>query len=299
MFFLVLICTVGVPSYELIWKDPENHFKTLLSEEIGLETDSEKFWSTIEPQELVEKAYPDLVDAYKLSKIKLKKPSKRKAKVKDPVDEIEGMLKNTSITETKPKRIRRNLKNNKENEPTKKIDSYFKKALLNNLVEKQQNVLQEQGTVMTSTPSKKHETSACFNFSGLEDDDDLSDLSDIVQDIMKQEPPKYLVQNLEKLGYKLLDKETGRKHEEDKEVAQNISMSSFFMNDPIENDLFEQTFSEMCSKVDNDSGESTEEYEIDEDVLDKCKEAEVQADESDDSFFISNVPLIDRIRSKT
>lgn len=242
-------------------------------------------WSTIEPQKLVQKAYPELVDAFKQSKIKPKKPSKRKQKVEDPVEEIEGMLKNTSITEQKPKRIRKNLKIDKENKPTKKIDSYFKKALVNNL-EKQQSVFEEHTNVATSTPSKKREDSVGFDFSGVEDED-TDDLSDIVQDIVSQEPPKYLLQNLEKCGYKLLHKESDKR-----KIVENFSDSSFFMINPIENDLFEQTFNEMCDRVDNDSGESTEEYEIEADALENCKETD-----NNDSFFISNVPLIDRIRS--
>lgn len=285
---------VGVPSYEIIWKDTENYFKELIPDEEELGTDLDKLWSTIEPQELVEKTYPELVDAYKQTKIKPKKPSKRKKKAADPVEEIEGMLKNTSITEKKPKRVRKNLKTDKENKPTKKLDSYFKKALVNNVVEKQ-SVLQESENVATSTPSKKRENSKCLDFSGFEDEN-ITDLSDIVQDIINQEPPMYLLKNLEKCGYKLLQNENDKY--ENKEIHQNVSASSFFMIDPLENDLFEKTFNEMCDKVNNDSGESTEEYDVDEIVLEECKKTEID-EECDDSFYISDVPLIDRIRSKS
>lgn len=125
----------GVPCYEIIWSG-------LIDKEL----------SSIEPQELIEKAYPDLVAAYKQSKIKPQKPSKRKKQI----DELEKMLQNTSISEPiVKKRI-----------PT--IDSYFKRVVEEN---------------KCSTPVKKSDVLT----SSFEDEDD-ADLSDIISEIIQQKP---------------------------------------------------------------------------------------------------------------
>lgn len=86
--------------------------------------DLEKLWSTIEPQGLVEKAYPELVEAFKKSKIKPPKPSKRKKKQTE-CDNKE----NTSITAPVVKKARkpRSLKNrNKEDDLLENLENSFK-----------------------------------------------------------------------------------------------------------------------------------------------------------------------------
>lgn len=142
----------GVASYEIIWMDPAELFKGLV--------EKEKQLSTIEPQDLVEKAYPDLVEAFKQSKIK---PRKRK-KAGKSVEELGKMLRNTSISEPKTK--------------WKKIDSYLKKAVINNY---------ETNGAVASTPVKTKECLST-NSSFIDDNCDDADLSDIVNEIIQQKP---------------------------------------------------------------------------------------------------------------
>lgn len=187
----------GVPCYEIIW-----------SHSGFIEQQNEL--SSIEPQHLIETAYPDLVAAYKKSKIK---PQKRKKATKK-VDELEKMLQNTSISEPIAKK------------KMQTIDSYFKRAVVNNFVEK----------VACSTPVKKGELLT----SSFEDDEDDADLSDIVSEIIQQKPNFF--------------------------VAQQEQNGSFFMGEPAENDVFEATFNELCG--------------------------------IEDSFVISEVPLLERLQNK-
>lgn len=200
----------GVPSYEIIWCDHQDVFKGLT-----------KDLATIEPQQLVETAYPDLVEAFKQSKIKPKKPSKRKKATKT-VDELGEMLQNTSISEPKTK-------------TTKTLDSYFKKAVINNFEKK----------TASSTPIKTKDVSL-MDLSAFDDTKDDADLSDIVDEIVQQKPD--FVFNLQ-------------------------NNHSFFITEPpTENDVFEQTFNELCTTKPDD--------------------------EDEDSFVITKIPLIDRLKSK-
>uniref|UniRef100_A0A182MB67 Flap endonuclease GEN n=1 Tax=Anopheles culicifacies TaxID=139723 RepID=A0A182MB67_9DIPT len=69
----------GIPSYEIVWKDVQNLFGGLIPQE---QIDSylaeagntlESLWSTIEPHDLVQEAYPELVEAFLASKTKASK----------------------------------------------------------------------------------------------------------------------------------------------------------------------------------------------------------------------------------
>lgn len=272
MYFLYL----GVPSYEIIWADPDDVYRGLIPTENLSQAELEKLWSTIEPQALVEHTYPDLVETFKQSKIKPKKPSKRKQKKKDAVDDIDNMLQNTSISEVKPKRARRK-KADKENEAAKNakpIDSYFKKAVMNNF-ERQTGL-----SVACSTPKGKNvahvdlDDSSFTNILKLDQskfgDEDDSDLSDIIDDIVKQKPDRKLLENLERCGFVLADPEV---------VTDNRNVSSFFMHDIQEYDAFEQTFNEICEKNDSEKNEG----EMD--------------GKDDESFAICTVPLFERIKN--
>lgn len=222
----------GVASYEIIWGDSDGIFKGLNDEK-----DAEKLLSTIEPQELVGKAYPDLVETFKQSKIKPKqrKASKRK-KAGKAVEDVEKMLQNVSISEPKPKR------------KVKTIDSYFKQALVNNL---QKN----SSTPVKASIGSANDSFLFLNASAFEDDCDDAELSDIVREIVAQKPL---------LG----------------EVMQKNSPFSFFMEEPTEDDVFEQTFNELCCR--NSEGAETSEEET----------------EDEDSFVISELPLIERLKNK-
>lgn len=269
---------LGVPSYEIVWSDPSNYFKGLVSENQIVEgkIDHEKLWSTIEPQVLVEKAYPEVVEAFKQSKIKPPKISKRKKKQK-----ISENIENTSITAPVAKKTRKTkstkMENNKDNildtlensfkqldmESTKNkivtLDNFLKKAVLNNA----QNYVRGQITsetvelkfdeqqMQTSTPSKSGQN-LNTNWSSFYDDDEDADLSDIIDGIIARKPD-FIQDHFRKLNLNGI---------ENVKLSTNDEInSSFFVNHPVENDLFEKTFNEL---IHIDSDDTTEEYELDE-----------------------------------
>lgn len=97
----------GVPSYEIIWKDEQGCFNALIPDnqlKMYYSTNKERtemeanqqLWSTIEPMDLVEKAYPDLVSRFEESKLK----GKSKAK-KVPKDSTKNTKKTTKAMDEK------------------------------------------------------------------------------------------------------------------------------------------------------------------------------------------------------
>ncbi|KAG4078802.1 hypothetical protein HA402_015392 [Bradysia odoriphaga] len=118
----------GIASYEIIWKDDRKCFEGLIPEEqtkVFIEQNStlEILWSTVEPVDLVQKAYPDLVSTY-LDTIsaKTKKSSKRsKAKPQEPI------VSDKNKENDKPIRAKK-ISKPKEDGKTKQIDEYFKKV---------------------------------------------------------------------------------------------------------------------------------------------------------------------------
>lgn len=85
----------GVASFEIIWKDEQNCFNGLIPDEQleiyrstkygnSEEEAMQSLWSTIEPIDLVEKAYPDLVNKFNESKTKKKTKESKSAKEKSP-----------------------------------------------------------------------------------------------------------------------------------------------------------------------------------------------------------------------
>lgn len=115
----------GVASYEIVWKDdqkcfdgliPTSQMETYLSlkgcanEEEALQS----LWSTIEPIDLVEKAYPELVEKYLQSKIKpkktkaiVRKPAKRTNKIANhslhDMSSLQQALDEIDVPKVKPK----------------------------------------------------------------------------------------------------------------------------------------------------------------------------------------------------
>lgn len=83
----------GIPSYEIVWSDTNKDFHDLITDEqldrfrlqnstLGLET----LWTTIEPIELVNRIYPELVEEYELARVKVKKPTKVRGARKKKID---------------------------------------------------------------------------------------------------------------------------------------------------------------------------------------------------------------------
>ncbi|KAL3274730.1 hypothetical protein HHI36_024080 [Cryptolaemus montrouzieri] len=149
----------GVPSYEIVWSDKDNFFKGLIPDSQPLEIKyMDKFWSTIEPQNLVGNANPKLVEDFRISKIKPKKPTRRKNKKSNQIDELNNSIKNISLSEPAAKKSKKPKKKINSEETTeskiqnKKInmetlDSILKKAIVNNFKNK--------NTEFTSTPIRK------------------------------------------------------------------------------------------------------------------------------------------------
>lgn len=93
----------GIPSLEVVWKDTKNSFNGLICDEElksymeehpkGLE----ELYSTIEPLDLMEKKYPDLVAMFLLSKEKPLKPKRKtkKAQKASSLENLETLLKAT------------------------------------------------------------------------------------------------------------------------------------------------------------------------------------------------------------
>ncbi|KAF2896567.1 hypothetical protein ILUMI_09617 [Ignelater luminosus] len=276
----------GVQSYEIIWCDKEGHYNNIIPTSQLTDVNLEKLWSTIEPQEMVCKAYPDLVEAFEKSKIKPKKPPKRKKKPKEPLEDIENMLANTSISEPKSKK-----KKNKKPQAMancKTIDTFFKKAILNNAETKR--VLDEDQLNNVENKIVLNENSFNLDASNFGDEDDI-DLSNIVEDIVNRSPPKYIQENLDKLGY--------NQAVIDDKIQVDMSESTFFISRAVENDLFEKSMHYI-------SGSSDEELEVLEDpletkenvIINDTENTNIKSKNADDSYSEEYIPLLTRIKLK-
>lgn len=263
---------LGIPSFEIVWNDPNDYFRGLVPENqliFNSKISHEKLWSTIEPQILVEKAYPELVETFRKSRIKPSKPSKRRngqiesenkrnvsisapsakknkttKSVKRNINEIENLensLKQLEVVEAKTK--------------VTTLQNFLKTAVLNNhkkhLDENEINKMYFNANILqTSTPSKpKQNVGMNMNWSSFCDEEDKydDDLSEIIEGIVSRKP---VITNFQEIN--LLNPETS---------VTSSNHSSFFVNNLIANDLFEKTFNEI---VQIDTDESTEEYELDE-----------------------------------
>lgn len=292
----------GVLSYEIIWSDPKEYFRSVIPEDKLVTQDLEKLWSTIEPQGLVEQTYPDLVEVFVQSKTKPKKVAKRKKKT--TVDDLGEMLQNTSITETKPKKPRKPRRMKKEAEKEnlemqalegsfsemaiekpkqKSIDDFFKKAVVNNALKLSNN---ESTPLKSKVEAFNPELSFDPDMSRFGDEDD-NDVSDIIDNIISKKPD-YL-KNL-KLHDITPPKQETEPHK------QEITTSSFFVQNLEEEDVFEKTFNLITN-------EKSDELEVDEEETENTssenKGVDVKSsDDTDDSFNIEYVPLFERIKRK-
>lgn len=100
----------GIPSYEIVWKDDQSCFEGLIPKQqldVFLNKENNKdvtetlqsLWSTIEPIDLVEKAYPQLVETFLQTKVKKTKETKRsQAKTKATVEKPRNGKKRSKKT---------------------------------------------------------------------------------------------------------------------------------------------------------------------------------------------------------
>uniref|UniRef100_A0A182YRQ4 Flap endonuclease GEN n=1 Tax=Anopheles stephensi TaxID=30069 RepID=A0A182YRQ4_ANOST len=94
----------GIASYEIVWKDAQNMFGGLIPQEqidaylAEAGNSLESLWSTIEPHDLVQEAYPELVDAFLASKAK---PSRRKKATTNTDEQVKPKRKAAPVRKDK------------------------------------------------------------------------------------------------------------------------------------------------------------------------------------------------------
>lgn len=201
----------GVPSYEIIWKDSHKIFHGLIPDnqiETNYSTSKSKdiheaeqtLWSTIEPVDLVENAYPDLVDKFLQSKSKSKvKAKKDKSEKCIPTIEngsglyIENTDRDSNIIEGK-----QGLKNNPKKKPLKSknppksrtkeklqtLHAFLRKEHLN-----RSNVHQSPKIKTSSKPMNLSVFESEFTDSFMSMNDSKMDLSNIIDEIVSRAPP--------------------------------------------------------------------------------------------------------------
>lgn len=209
----------GVASYEIIWKDeqkcfdgliPTTQIETYLSLK-GCANDEEvlqSLWSTIEPIDLVEKAYPDLVEKYLQSKIKPKKtkanarkPAKRTKKIADSslhdMSSLQQALDQIDVAPTKPsakdakKTTRKSPKVKKAKVTLQTLEKFFQKNT--NKVNTKQTTpttVDLAEATPSDLPKLPTKTIDLSNFSiDLDDAGSVDcDLSQIIGDIVSKPP---------------------------------------------------------------------------------------------------------------
>ncbi|KAM7355956.1 LOW QUALITY PROTEIN: XPG-like endonuclease [Cochliomyia hominivorax] len=191
----------GVSSLELLWHDENGIFDGLIPDDQMrdfLENNPnglKDIWSTVEPFDKVELAYPKLVEDYIKSKEKPKKPPKKSAKTKiklnpeQPLGSLENLndlidATNDIAKNLKPKRQNKNKKTNAK-QGLQMIDKFFKHKIDNAIAENRHQTPEKFykskiETQQSSTPITK---SIPSDLESDVDEDDL-DMSDIVNSIV-------------------------------------------------------------------------------------------------------------------
>lgn len=207
----------GIASYEIVWKDdqkcfdgliPTSQIETYLSLK-GCANDDEalqSLWSTIEPIDLVEKAYPDLVEKYLQSKIKpkkakanVRKPAKRTKKIADnslhdmsslqqAIDEID-----VAIAEPKAKGKKKTAKKSPKIKKAKitiqTLDKFFQRNHKVNTKQSAPTTAETENATqcVSNVPTKAIDLSNfSIDFEDMENED--CDLSQIIGDIVSKPP---------------------------------------------------------------------------------------------------------------
>lgn len=216
----------GVPSYEIIWKDEQHCFDMLIPHDqlqTFYETNKEKnetdalhvFWSTIEPIDLVEKAYPELVLKFEESKAKGKskktktsdEPAKakkggRKAKNTNlETDTTEGVLEKAPKKKVASRAGAKTKK--KQDENVRPIDLFFQKQ------QPSAGVYSSPKIKTTTKPMNLSTFSLNFNDSNWLDDDDGMNLSSIINEMLAR-PPNVIEFNGKKLKFDEVETKTNQ-----------------------------------------------------------------------------------------
>lgn len=222
----------GIASYEIVWKDkdscftgliPDSQINNLLAEN---PESSETLWSTIEPANLVEIAYPDLVEIFLESK-KKKKPvvEKKKRKTQDKTPRKNKKAKECSLNDMSGileeiVNIKKTVKPRKKAVP-KKINEFFsvQKASslddMSGILGEIENIGKKTNPVRRKRVTKKNDS--ITEMLDFEDDADLdienmSHFSEILSGIVNRSPTiktvngkKLVYQNVSPIHNRSLD----------------------------------------------------------------------------------------------
>lgn len=200
----------GIPSYEIIWKDEQGCFHCLIPDaqlQMFYSTHKEKtetealqlLWSTIEPMDLVEKAYPNLVQQFEESKAKgktkraqtkSKTTKSRKAKIVDIDAEDENIdsanvIKNGNTKTVQTKKPGRSLATKSKKKPTENvrpIDLFFRKETVKS------NVYASPKIKTSAKPMNLSAFSVEFNDSFTLINNDDMNLSAIINEMVSRPP---------------------------------------------------------------------------------------------------------------
>lgn len=190
----------GVPSYEIIWRDDEGCFESLIPDDqlkVFYSTNKEKtetealqiLWSTIEPIDLVEKAYPELMSQFEESKAKSK--SKKAKKPQDTAKLAKGDVEKETAVKL-PKKVTSRTAKKKKDENVRPIDLFFKKQFT-------KTVYSSPKIKTTTKPMNLSAFSIDFNSSYMLDGDDMN-LSAIIDEMVSR-PPNVTELNGKKLKF--------------------------------------------------------------------------------------------------
>lgn len=225
----------GVPSVEIVWKDELGCFDCLIPNEqikIFYSTHTEKsetealqmLWSTIEPIDLVEKAYPDLIRQFEESKAKGKTKKSKKIetstettkakktksnqvvlstmddnKIDDNAIEANGnvmMMKKGRTKQTGKQSTRTGARNAKKKIQIhiQPIDRFFQKEIV-------KSSYASPKIKTTAKPMNLSTFSMCLDdsYGFMEDDDDMN-LSEIIDEMVSR-PPNLTEYRGKKLQY--------------------------------------------------------------------------------------------------
>lgn len=214
----------GVASYEIIWEDDQNCFTGLIPDEqlnVYMEQNSlndlQHLWSTIEPQDLVERAYPSLVEAFLAPKLSTKAKRTKKVAAAAPTDDATNKAKKPATRQKRPKA-------NENQPPTANgnmlIDRFFKKTKTARKPAPSPPPVSHQSPKIQTSALPMHLSNFSIDF---EDGDafDEHDLSGAIRDIVARPPHA-----TELFGRKLRFEEIAD-HDDAQTDSANVSFDEF------------------------------------------------------------------------
>ncbi|XP_075161836.1 XPG-like endonuclease [Haematobia irritans] len=183
----------SIPSLEVLWEDEKGAFIGLIPEDQlhEYEKDNPKgikdLWTTVEPMNMMEAAYPMHVEEFLKSKEKPKKPGKKrsKGKLKSTESETIGSLENLEDLIKATNEVSKTIKPKKKskikvdsNPGLQMIDKFFKQKVLLEKQTPKKSVMPKKETC--STPITKNILSDWET----DDENHVMDMSDIVNTIV-------------------------------------------------------------------------------------------------------------------